>query len=514
MLKNVRLMFCEDVTFHLSMETLINDSTHPSAVHASLGFLLAAAVEELFPDRALYIEHSFVGGYYCHFGVGDPATADDLQVLTRCLDTYCRSETPLELIEVKADDLRMRYKTSGRNDKLEILQRLGSKVVPAARFRHYLDYHFEPMTADLSRLRHFSIDPYDHGFLLRFPSLLPPYTVPLLKDSPKLYQVIQQREKWGRALRVNNLCQLNERLEGEQGRELVWVAEGLHEKTIALIADGLCANHPARRVIFVSGPSSSGKTTFTKRLAIQLKVNLFDALAVFMDDYFRDHADMTPLPDSLSCKMDFESLSAMDAPRLVGDIQTLLAGQSIPRRRFFFKEGRGEDTDEMLRLGPETFLIEEGIHGLNPVFPRELGADAVQRIYVSAITQLNVDNEHRVSSSDNRLLRRLVRDAQFRGYSSEETLLRWPEVRLGEEQHIFTHQEQADVMFNSSLVYELAVLRPPAEEVLQAVPETSPAYPEARRLLTFLSFVATINEGAVPDNSILREFLGGSAFEY
>ncbi|MBA7614684.1 MAG: nucleoside kinase [Calditrichaeota bacterium] len=503
------------------MEALPNNNRHPSAVHASLGYLLAAAVEELFPDRALFIEHSFIGGYYCHFGVDDPATADELQALTRCLDGYCGSESPLEIIEVKADDLRMRYRERGRNDKLEILQRLGSKVVPAARFRHYLDYRIEPMTADLRRLRHFSIDPYDHGFLLRFPSLLHPYTVPPLKDSPKLYQVIQQREEWGRALGVNNLCQLNERLEGEQGRELLWMAEALHEKTIARIADGLCDNHPTRRVIFISGPSSSGKTTFAKRLAIQLKVNLFDTLAISMDDYFRDHADMTPGPDppappsaGPAGKLNFESLDAVDVPRLVGNIQALLAGQSIPRRQFFFKEGRGKDTNDMLRLGPDTFLIVEGIHGLNPVFPRELGPDTVQRIYVSAITQLNVDNEHRVSSSDNRLLRRLVRDAQFRGYSAEETLLHWPEVRLGEERHIFTHQEQADFMFNSSLVYELAVLRPLAEEVLRAVPETSLAYPEARRLLTLLSFVATIDEGAVPGNSILREFLGGSAFEY
>jgi len=441
----------------------------------------------------------------------------------------------------------MRYRERGRNDKLEILQRLGSKVVPAARFRHYLDYRFEPMTTDLSRLRHFSIDPYDHGFLLRFPRLLPPYTVPPLKDSPKLYQVIQQREEWGRALGVNNLCQLNEHLEGEQGRELVWMAEALHEKTIARIADGLCDNNPglpgglalgataspwdspwrlrrgperpgprAKRVIFVSGPSSSGKPTFAKRLAIQLKVNLFDTLAISMDDYFRDHADMTPPPDGQPSQgnLDFESIEALDVPRLIKGIQALLEGQSIPQRRFLFKEGRGKDTDDMLRLGPDTFLIVEGIHGLNPVFPRELGADAVQRIYVSAITQLNMDNEHRVSSSDNRLLRRLVRDAQFRGYSAEETLLHWPEVRLGEERHIFTYQEEADFMFNSSLVYELAVLRPPAAEVLRAVPETSPAYPEARRLLTFLSFVATIDDEAVPGNSIVREFLGGSAFEY
>lgn len=496
------------------MPQVINDSQHPSAVHASLGFLLAAAVEELFPGRTLFIEHSFVGGYYCHFGADDPATADNLEALTRRMDDYCRGETPLELIEVKRDDLQARFRARDRDDKLEILNRLGSEVVPAARFRHYLDYRFEPMTANLSRLRHFSIDPYDHGFLLRFPSLLPPYTVSPLKDSPKLYQVIQQREEWGRALRVNNLCQLNECLEGERCRELVWMAEGLHEKTIARIADGLCANHPAKRVIFVSGPSCSGKTTFAKRLAIQLKVNLFDTLAISMDHYFRDHADMTAQPNPPAGGLDFESIEALDVPRLIKDIQALLEGQSIPRRRFIFKEGRGKDTDKTLCLGPDTFLIVEGIHGLNPIFPRELGADAVQRTYVSAITQLNLDNEHRVSSSDNRLLRRLVRDAQFRGYSAEETLLHWPSVRLGEEQHIFTHQEEADFMFNSSLVYELAVLRPPAVEVLKTVPETSAAYPEARRLLTFLSFVATIDEGTVPHNSILREFLGGSAFEY
>ncbi|MFB0517170.1 MAG: nucleoside kinase [Candidatus Neomarinimicrobiota bacterium] len=493
------------------MASNLHSISHPSAVHASLGFLLAVAVEELFPDRTLFIEHSFIGGYYCHFGAHEPAASDDLQSLTHRMHHYCRGQTPLELIEIEREQLQQRFQRSNRSDKLEILHRLGRETVPAARFRHYLDYRFEPMTADLNQLRHFSIDPYDHGFLLRFPSLLPPYEVPPLKDSPKLYQVIQQREEWGRALRVSNLCQLNAHLEGGPGRELVWVAEGLHEKTIARIADDLCKAHPHQRVVFISGPSSSGKTTFAKRLAIQLKVNLFNTLAISLDDYFKDHQDMSRLPDGT---LDFESLEAVDLPRLIDDIQALLEGRAIPRRRFHFKEARGTDTDETLRLEPDTFLIVEGIHGLNPVFPRELGADAVQRIYVSAITQLNVDNEHRVSSSDNRLLRRLVRDTQFRGYSAEETLLRWPDVRLGEERHVFTYQEAADFMFNSSLIYELAVLRPSAEQVLQAVPATSQAFPEAQRLLTFLSFVATTDDAAVPHNSIIREFIGGSAFEY
>ncbi|UCD37349.1 MAG: hypothetical protein JSW54_11010, partial [Fidelibacterota bacterium] len=329
------------------MASYADDSTHPSAVHASLGFLLAVAVEELFPGRALFIEHSFIGGYYCHFGVADHASTDDLQALTSRMQAYTQGDRPLEIIEVKQHLLEQRFRERQRVDKLEILHRLGRDMIPAARFRHYLDYRFEPMVADLGLLQHFSLDPYDHGFLLRFPSLLPPHQVPPLKDSPKLYRVIQQREEWGRALRVSNLCQLNAELESEQARELLWVAEGLHEKTIALIADQLCNAPPGKRVVFIAGPSSSGKTTFAKRLAIQLKVNLFDTLALSMDDYFHDHQDLTRLPDGT---LDFESLDAVDVPLLVGDIRALRDGQSVPRRRFIFQEGRGTDTAELLRL--------------------------------------------------------------------------------------------------------------------------------------------------------------------
>lgn len=488
-----------------------HQSQHPSAVHASLGFLLAAAVEALFPERDFYIEHSFIGGYYCHFGADKPVGTGVLERLTARLSAYVTGDTPLELIEIDRSTLRKRFEEQHRGDKLEILQRLGGTEVPAARLGHYLDYRFEPMTTDLSRLQNFSLDPYDHGFVLRFPSPLPPYEVPPMTDSPKLYQVIQQREQWGRVLHVNNLCQLNERLAAGQHRELIWVAEALHEKTLARIADGICAHFPSKRVVFVSGPSSSGKTTATKRLAIQLKVNGYSTLALAMDDYFIDQAAMTPDPDGT---LDFEALSAVDTPRLIGAIQALLKGESIPQRQYSFRRGQGRDTAERLRLPPDALLIVEGIHGLNPIFPRELGAESIQRLYVSAITQLNVDNEHRVSSSDSRLLRRLVRDAQFRGYSAEETLLRWPGVRRGEERDIFAYQEDADFMFNSSLVYELGALRARAVEVLKAVPSTSETYAEARRLLTFLSFVTGIDDEPIPQTSILREFLGGSAFEY
>ncbi len=488
-----------------------HQSQHPSAVHASLGFLLAAAVEALFPERDFYIEHSFVGGYYCHFGADQTAGSGVLERLTAQLGSYVAGDTPLEILKIERSTLQKRFEERHRGDKLEILQRLGGTEVPAARFGPYLDYRFEPMTTDLSRLQNFSLDAYDHGFLLRFPSPLPPHAVPPMTDSPKLYQVIRQREEWGRVLHVNNLCQLNERLEAGQQRELIWVAEALHEKTLARIADGICARFPSQRVVFVSGPSSSGKTTATKRLAIQLKVNGYSTLALSMDDYFIDQAAMHPEPDGT---LDFEALAAVDTPRLIGAIRALLKGESIAQRQYSFRRGQGRDTAERLRLHPDAFLFVEGIHGLNPIFPQELGAGSIQRLYVSAITQLNVDNEHRVSSSDNRLLRRLVRDTQFRGYSAEETLLRWPGVRRGEQRHIFAYQEEADFMFNSSLIYELGALRVRAVEVLRAVPSTSETYAEARRLLTFLSFVTDIDDQPIPQTSILREFVGGSAFEY
>jgi len=230
-----------------------------------------------------------------------------------------------------------------------------------------------------------------------------------------------------------------------------------------------------------------------------------------MDNYFIDQAQMTPQPDG---SIDFESLDALDVERLSDDIMALLGGKQIRRRVYSFKNGRGSDADDPLILPGDAFLLVEGIHGLNPTIAERLGENQLQRIYVSAISQMNIDNEHRVSSSDSRLLRRLVRDHQFRGYNADDTLLRWPSVRLGEERHIFAYQEKADFMFNSSLIYEQAVLRLPAEDVLKGVPPSSPAYAEAQRLLTFLSFVHPVDPDPVPRNSILREFLGGSAFDY
>ncbi|MFC1746978.1 uridine kinase [Candidatus Neomarinimicrobiota bacterium] len=485
-------------------------AVHPSATHASLGFLLAAAIEEEIPGQAFFIEYSFIGGYYCHLGAMCPSTADFLERITERVVAYVHGNDRLEFLHVDRSVLQRRFQEQGRDDKLEILIRLNRDPVPAARFRNYMDYRFEPMTEDMRLLRNFSLDPYDQGFVLRFPSMLPPYEMAPMHDSPKLFHIIQQRSEWGRALGVMNLRQLNRIVDTNQFRELILVAEGLHEKNIARIADKICAQ-PDRRVIFVSGPSSSGKTTFSKRLPIQLKVNGYATLSLSMDDYFVDKRDMTPQADGT---LDFEDITALNVNLLSSHVQTLLQGKSVSNRLYSFKKGKGSFSEEQVSLPKEAFLIIEGLHGLNPVFMDALGRNTIQRIYISAITQLNVDNEHRISSSDNRLIRRLVRDAQFRNYHAEETLQIWPSVRRGEEKHIFAYQEDADFMFNSALIYELSALRPKAEEVLATVPTTSEAYEEAIRLLTFLSFIAPVNLKSIPRTSIIREFLGGSLFHY
>ncbi|MFQ6673974.1 MAG: uridine kinase, partial [Fidelibacterota bacterium] len=292
--------------------------------------------------------------------------------------------------------------------------------------------------------------------------------------------------------------------------EMIWVAEGLHEKKISQIADRLCQEFPRKRVIFIAGPSASGKTTFSRRLGIQLKVNGLSTWPVSMDNYYLDH---DRIPEGQAGPGDFESVSALDVHLLCDHADRLMDGKPIPERKFDFARGEGHETGNLIVVPQNTFIIFEGIHGLNPLFTRRIGQERLQRIYVSAITQLNVDNEHRVSTSDNRLLRRLVRDEKFRGYSCEETLSRWPSVRLGEDRNIFPYQEDADFMFNSSLAYEIPVLANQAVPLLEEIPENHGEYVTAKRLLTFLSFFAKIRVDPIPGTSILRDFMGGSALE-
>lgn len=481
-----------------------------NAIRATLAFLLSTAFRELFGARNLVIEHSFGDGYFSHRDNWDEITADEIQALERLMRSWLTSDTPLYLGSMPKRDIMARFRKAGLKNKPAILKKWKVDPVPTIHVGRHFDYRIEPMSTDKAELQVFQLKKYDRGLLLRFPSLLVPHKILPQPERSKLFSIIEEYENWGRIMQTESIPQLNRCIK-DGIKKLVWIAEGLHEKKIINIADKITAGFSSKRVIAIAGPSSSGKTTFAKRLSIQLNVNGFTTTEISMDDYFMDR---DKIPIGPGGKKDFESFEVVDVDLLTERVSGLLKGNPIPRRRYDFSRGVGSDTGESLQLQDREFILIEGIHALNPRLTHNLAGGNVQKIYVSAMTQLNVDADHRVSTSDNRLLRRVVRDHKFRGYSPEETLERWPSVRMGEEKNIFPFQEEADYMFNSALVYEFSVLSKIAKPLLKSVPPSSPAYADAHRLGTLVSFFEPLAVHKVPGISILREFIGNSEFSY
>ncbi|MFH1853632.1 MAG: nucleoside kinase [Candidatus Neomarinimicrobiota bacterium] len=482
-----------------------------SEIHATLAFLLPSAFKELFTPRTLVIEHSFADGYFCHEANWETITPEEIEELEQYLREWLWEDVPIKFATwPKGKLIEELYKINSVS-KLSNVQHWPQQQIPIVLYRHHFDYRIEPMSSDRTALQTFRLMPYDNGFIMRFPTISQPQRLEPFQDRPKLFAIIEEQEQWGSILGVSTIWELNELIVTDKIREMLWVAEGLHEKKIGRIADGLSAQFPWKRVICVAGPSSSGKTTFAKRLGIQLKVNGFTTRQISMDDYF---IDRDQIPFDANGQQDFESIAAVNVNLLVERLDALLAGREIPGRLYDFGTGTGHDTDECIKLGERDFIIMEGIHGLNPVFAKKLGVERVQKVYISALTQLNLDATHRVSTSDHRLLRRMVRDHKYRGYSATATIERWPSVRLGEEKNIFPFQEEADFMFNSALVYELPVLAKYVRPLLAELANGSATTVEAKRLETFLSFFEVLDEDLVPGISILREFIGGSDLRY
>ncbi|NOZ07505.1 MAG: nucleoside kinase [FCB group bacterium] len=481
-----------------------------NARRATLAFLLSTAFRELFGARNLVIEHSFGDGYFSHRDNWEEITHEEIQALEKLMRTWLTGDTPLHLGTMPKLEILSRFKKAGLKNKPAILKKWKTDPVPTIHIGPHFDYRLEPMSTDKAELQLFQLIKYDRGLLLRFPSILVPDKILPQPDRPKLFSIIEEYENWGRIMQTESIPQLNRCIK-DGIKKLVWIAEGLHEKKIINIADKITAGFSSKRVIAIAGPSSSGKTTFAKRLSIQLNVNGFTTTEISMDDYFMDR---DRIPVGPGGKQDFESFEVVDVDLLTERIFRLLRGQPIPRRRYDFSRGVGSDTSDLLKLKDREFILIEGIHALNPRLTHKLAGGNVQKIYVSAMTQLNVDADHRVSTSDNRLLRRIVRDHKFRGYSPEETLERWPSVRIGEERNIFPFQEEADYMFNSALVYEFSVLSKIAKPLLKSVPRSSAAYTDAQRLGTLISFFEPLAAHKVPGISILREFIGNSEFNY
>ncbi len=456
------------------------------------------------------IEHSFGDGYFSHRDNWTEITDTEICALEKLMRSWLTDDTPLYTSTLPRREILARFKKAGLHNKPGILQKWKVDPVPTVQVGTHFDYRIEPMSTNKTELQLFELKKYDRGLLLRFPTLFHPDKILPQPDRPKLFSIIEEYENWGSIMQTESIPQLNRYIK-DGIKKLVWIAEGLHEKKIIKIADKLTTGFPVKRVIAIAGPSSSGKTTFAKRLSIQLHVNGYTTTEISMDDYFLDR---DKIPVGPSGKQDFESIDVVDVELLHERIGCLLKGEIIPQRRYDFSSGIGLDTQEKLQLGEREFILVEGIHALNPRLTGRIDGGNVQKIYVSAMTQLNVDADHRVSTSDNRLLRRIVRDHKFRGYSPEDTLKRWQSVRLGEERNIFPFQEEADYMFNSALVYEFSVLSKICLPLLKSISPTSEVYEEARRLETLASFFEPLAGKTVPGISILREFIGNSEFSY
>ena len=478
----------------------------------SLSFLLAKAVKDVFPTASFSVEHAMGHGLYCDFSRdGKPGLSpEELSSLEARLRAIVDADLPISRQRISYSAAVKAFQDNGQDDKVALLRHKNSHKVVTYVCDGFFDLATGPMAPSSSCLAHFRLLPYQDGFVLLMPTADSAPHIPPFRPVPMLAATFKEYNRWGRILGVDTVGQLNDIIASGGIADFVKVAEALHEKKIAAIADQI-ASRPDVKWILIAGPSSSGKTTFAKRLAIHLRVNGLRPVTMGTDDYFVDR-DKTPLTPS--GEYDFEHIQAVDLPALNADLADLDAGREIRVPTFDFQSGSRIYKGKTLRLEPDQVVILEGIHSLNPDLTPGLPADRKFHIYISALTQLNLDHNNRIPTTDNRLIRRLVRDHRYRGHSAQRTLSMWPNVGRGERRWIFPFQENADAVFNSALDYELAVLSTEARVLLTSIKPDLPIYAEARRILEFLSHFLPVSVSLPPPTSIIREFVGGSSFEY
>lgn len=474
----------------------------------TLSFILVVAVEECFPGRGVSIEHAMPSGaFFCRTRNGDYFSEADLQQIQTKMQEIVAENSAIVRMSMPIETAREYFANRGDDDKVRLLRVRQQEYLSVYELRGYIDYFFGYMAPSTGYVQWFDLRPFGDGFVLRYPRREQLPELEPFVDSPKLAEVFRQTGDWLKLIGVSDIGQLNQVVKGAQAQEIVLVAEALHERNIARIAQSVAERHQQGvRIALIAGPSSSGKTTFSKRLAIQLMTYGLKPFTLEMDNYFVDR-ELTPRDENGD--YDFETIEALNVELLNENLLALIRGENVQLPKFDFVMGKASP-HRHVQISPEHIIILEGIHGLNPDLTPAIPSETTYRIYVSALTQLNIDRHNRIPTTDVRLIRRIVRDAQHRNYTAEDTLGRWQSVRRGEKRNIFPYQENADVMFNSSLVYELAVLRPLVEPLLLRVNPDSPLRVEAHRLLSFLSWVPYMNSELIPDNSLLREFIGAS----
>ena len=479
----------------------------------SLSFLMIAAAAEVLPGQVVTIHHSMpFGGYYCERGDGQRLTDEELAKLRLRMRQLVDADLPIDNIRVPLDEARAFFQEQGDLEKADLFARRRKDYLTLYELNGVRDYFHGFMVPRTGYLDLFDLRHYNEGFILQFPRRTWPGVLQPFDDEPRLAQVFQTYKDWLTIMGVGNVNSLNQAITGGRSSEVIMVAEALHERQLASIARAIASRQPAVRLVAVSGPTSAGKTTFSKRLALQVMAQGIYPVIISLDDYFVDR-DATPR--DASGAFDFESLGALDIALFQSDMCRLMAGEEVLLPRYNFMTGRRE-VGSPLSIGKNHVVMIEGIHGLNPRLTDSLPESATFRVFISAFTQLNLDKHNRVPTTDTRLLRRIVRDAAHRGYSAAQTIGRWNSVRRGEKNHIFPFQNSADVFFNSALVYELSALKPLAEPLLMQVETGTPERLEANRLMAFLQWFEPLPEADlryVANDSILREFIGGSVLD-
>lgn len=480
----------------------------------SLCFILTKAVSELYPNGNILLEHPVSKGYFCKLCIDRTIGLDDVIRIKQRMQEIIKADLPFIRHEKHTDEIIRLFKERGMDDKVKLLETSGQLYSCYQQLGDTIDSYYGSLVPSTGYIRLFDIVKYYDGLLLRIPNRKNPDKLEEVVKQEKMLDVFQEYHRWNEILGISTVGDLNQACNRGMATDLINVSEALQEKKIVRIADEITnRNENGQRVklVLISGPSSSGKTTFSKRLSIQLMTNGLRPYPISLDDYFVNRED-TPLDEN--GQHDFESLYALDLPFFEAQLKALLAGEEVELPRFNFNIGKREPSGKKLRIDDNMILILEGIHALNPALTPNIPAANKYKIYVSALTTILLDNHNYIPTTDNRLLRRIIRDYKYRSHSAEATINRWPSVRAGEEKWIFPYQEYADAMFNSALIFELAVLKDHVEPVLRKVPNNSPAYSEAHRLLRFLSHFVPVQDEELPPTSLLREFLGGSSFAY